>query len=264
MSKSGEVRGRDPNTGGEKGVKDDRQDLIPSHPIGELGRVYGYGAKKYTPDNWRKGYNWRWSAGALLRHFHAWNRGETLDPETGLHHLAHAMWHCVTLQEFERLGLGTDDRYCTQDKPSVWESLCSKLGEPEFTPEAKALMAQHPPGGDRRDRVYIAGPMRHHKLYNFPAFDAAAASLASRGYEPVSPADLDRDAGNDPAELPADHDWSSIPNDFDFAECRKRDMAAIETCDAIYMLPGWKKSKGACAEHAYSIWKGIEPMGAEK
>ncbi len=86
-----------------------------------LARVYGAGARKYEDRNWERGYKWSLSFGALMRHWDAHWRGEYLDscepgcPEgcvthTGLPHIAQTLWHCLALLEFERLGLGTDDR----------------------------------------------------------------------------------------------------------------------------------------------------------
>lgn len=105
-----EVRVVDPNTGGAKGVKDTRLDLIPPEALEEIAKVYGFGAKKYEENNYLKGYKWRYSFGAMLRHAFAWARGEDIDPETGLHHLAHCAWHCIALMTFQKNGLGTDDR----------------------------------------------------------------------------------------------------------------------------------------------------------
>lgn len=107
---SPEVRMTDPVTGGQKGVKLARFDLIPAWALEEIARVYGRGAQKYTDDNWRKGYPWRLSIGAMLRHISLWRQRNSLDAETRLHHLAHAAWHCLTLMTFECEGLGTDDR----------------------------------------------------------------------------------------------------------------------------------------------------------
>lgn len=99
----------DAKTGGAKGQKDERFDLLPIHPLEEVARVFGMGAKKYSDDNWRLGYSWRLSYGAMMRHIMAWARGESYDEESGFHHLAHANFHLFVLQEYERLGLGTDD-----------------------------------------------------------------------------------------------------------------------------------------------------------
>jgi hypothetical protein len=107
-------------------------------------------------------------------------------------------------------------------------------------------------------RTYIAGPMRSIKLYNFPAFDAAAKDLRANGIEVVSPAELDRnEAGFDPTKLPDDWDWSTLPEDFCLRHAAARDLAAILTCDAIHLLPGWQDSKGARAERAVAEWLGL-------
>lgn len=99
----------DPKTGGAKGSKEPQLGWGDPEALIELGRVYGYGAQKYDPTNYRKGYKWSLSANALLRHFLAWLGGESIDPESGKHHLAHAAWHCLTLITFEKRGLGNDD-----------------------------------------------------------------------------------------------------------------------------------------------------------
>jgi len=110
-------------------------------------------------------------------------------------------------------------------------------------------------------RVYIAGPMRGHYLYNFPAFDAAKDSLVDAGYDVVSPADLDRDSGFEPTLLPEDHDWNSWPNHFpSIKEIIMIDVKALLTCDAIYMLDGWFGSKGATGELAIAEWAGLGVM----
>lgn len=109
-----EVRHTDPKTGGQKGVKSERYDLIPFEALDEVARVYAFGATKYDDHNWRKGYPWSWSLGALGRHLSAIMRGEDRDPESGCLHAAHIAWHGLTLVVFVLLGLGTDDRAATK------------------------------------------------------------------------------------------------------------------------------------------------------
>lgn len=116
---SEEIRVTDPTTGGQKGQKLERFDLFPFDALEELARVYGIGAKKYADDNWLKGYRWRLSAGALLRHVARFMLGEDIDPETGCLHLAHAAWHCLTLIVFYKRRLGTDDRAVLQTRPEA-------------------------------------------------------------------------------------------------------------------------------------------------
>lgn len=103
------------STGGQKGQKPDRQDLISAPFLTQLGLVCGMGAEKYDDDNWRKGYSWRLSYGALLRHLQAFWKGEEDDPESGLPHLAHAAWHCMVLFTFSE-----NDAYVDfDDRPDV-------------------------------------------------------------------------------------------------------------------------------------------------
>lgn len=106
---SGEKRLTDPITGGQKGMKPERMELIPPEAMAEMARVYAHGAEKYAAFNWLKGYPWSWSVGALARHLNRYQAGERRDMDSGRHHLAHVMFHCATLMEFERLGRGTDD-----------------------------------------------------------------------------------------------------------------------------------------------------------
>lgn len=110
---SEEVRVVNEKTGGAKGSKDERFDLIPYEALAEIARVYGMGAKKYDPHNWRKGYDWGLSYAALMRHITAFWQGEDLDPESGLPHVAHAGWHCLTLLTFMKEHGDLDDRYTT-------------------------------------------------------------------------------------------------------------------------------------------------------
>ena len=84
--------------------------LIPGGPLNQIAMVLAHGAQKYGAYNWREGFHWGRLTSAALRHIHAWNDGEDLDPETGLSHLAHASCCLLFLLEHQAEGLGTDDR----------------------------------------------------------------------------------------------------------------------------------------------------------
>lgn len=105
-----EVRVVDPVTGGEKGSKPERFDLIPPDALEAIARVYGAGSAKYSDRNWERGYRYGLSFAALMRHAWAWWRGEDTDPESGESHMAHVVWHAITLATFRRRRIGTDDR----------------------------------------------------------------------------------------------------------------------------------------------------------
>jgi hypothetical protein len=103
-------------------------------------------------------------------------------------------------------------------------------------------------------RIYIAGPMRGYKHYNFPAFDAAAERLRRLGFEPVSPADADRALGFDPMALLDDHDWNTLPEGWDIRDVAKRCCDAVIGCDGLFLLSGWYDSRGAVAEKGLADW----------
>ncbi len=105
-----EIRVVDPKTGGEKGSKIERFGLIPPRELRSVAAVYGFGASKYSDRNWQKGYSWTLSYDALGRHINSFWSGEFLDPESGLPHLAHAIFHCLALMYFYNNKVGTDDR----------------------------------------------------------------------------------------------------------------------------------------------------------
>lgn len=85
--------------------------LLPFDGLTEVGKVLQFGAKKYAPDNWRGGFTWRRLISATLRHVFAFAKGEDVDPETGISHLAHAICCLLFLLEHQLHKLGTDDRY---------------------------------------------------------------------------------------------------------------------------------------------------------
>jgi len=81
-----------------------RYGLIPPLAMAEMVKVLTFGAEKYEPDNWKvvpdsltRYFD------AMERHIWAWKMGEDLDPESGIHHLAHAMCCLAFLYEHDVL-----------------------------------------------------------------------------------------------------------------------------------------------------------------
>lgn len=95
-------------------------------------------------------------------------------------------------------------------------------------------------------RAYVAGPMTSIQDLNFPLFAQVTAALRQRGIDAVSPAEICPDKGM------AWHD------------CMRRDIAALVTCDAIVMLPGWENSKGATLERHIAERLGMTICTAEQ
>jgi hypothetical protein len=130
------------STGGQKGTKLARFDLIPAGPLRELAEHYGRGARKYANHQWRQGYEWSKSIAALARHFNDFMAGKDYDVcendpsgcsfvdadgnpfegevtehgstcfnHTGSHHMAAVAWHSFLLLEFKDTHPAHDDRY---------------------------------------------------------------------------------------------------------------------------------------------------------
>jgi len=87
-----------------------RFDLVPIEAMEEVAKVYTVGAVKYEDRNWEKGMKWSRMYAAMERHAKAFWRGETYDPETGIHHMAHAAWNCLALIHYTMFKPEFDDR----------------------------------------------------------------------------------------------------------------------------------------------------------
>lgn len=80
-----------------------RVDLIPTQLTESVAKVLTFGAKKYSPNNW-KGFTKEQQdeiLGSLLRHILEYQKGNKIDSESGLHHLAHAACNIAFILYFE-------------------------------------------------------------------------------------------------------------------------------------------------------------------
>ena len=103
--------------------------------------------------------------------------------------------------------------------------------------DARPVVALAP---SRQGRVYIAGPMTGLPEFNFPAFNTAAARLASDGFTPVNPAD------------------HGLVDGAQWGDYLRYDLAQLVGCEAIYFLTGWSHSRGARLEHSLAQALGME------
>lgn len=108
-------------TGGSKGQKLERHDLIPVRPLRALARQYGRGATKYDERNWERGYPWSLSYAAAMRHLTAFWAGEDWDDDPFWendppHHLDAAMFHLMAMREFYNTRPEYDDRPSVRDR----------------------------------------------------------------------------------------------------------------------------------------------------
>lgn len=79
---------------------------------------------------------------------------------------------------------------------------------------------------------YISGPMSGLPEFNTPLFNRVAEEVRSEGYSAFNPAET---FGGDTS--------------FDYDDYLRTDTAYIARCRKILLLPGWRKSKGACYEY---------------
>lgn len=84
--------------------------LISRRAMEEEAKVMAFGATKYAAWNWAQGMSWMRVLSAAMRHLAAYADGETLDPETGLSHIAHARCCTAFLLDYEKHHPELDDR----------------------------------------------------------------------------------------------------------------------------------------------------------
>lgn len=84
--------------------------LIPLWTLEDEAKVWMYGKNKYAAWNWAKGMDWSVPLACALRHLSSWQRGEEIDSESGLPHLAHAMCNLRMLTLFSKTYKEGDDR----------------------------------------------------------------------------------------------------------------------------------------------------------
>jgi hypothetical protein len=88
--------------------------LMPWEAVEEINKVLEFGARKYAAHNWTQGEGFRYTRvlSSLFRHLFSWSRGEDLDPESGLSHLAHAGCNVIFLIYYNRY----KERYSNDDR----------------------------------------------------------------------------------------------------------------------------------------------------
>lgn len=89
-------------------------------------------------------------------------------------------------------------------------------------------------------KIYISGGITGCPGY-FENFHAAECLIRKLGATPINPAAVN----------------SVLPDDTDYEDYMKMDYVMLDMADAIYMMPGWKDSKGANREYGYALGKGL-------
>lgn len=88
-------------------------------------------------------------------------------------------------------------------------------------------------------RAYISGAVTGTDDYK-ERFAEAEKKLSEHGFEVVNPVKE--------LEKFVDDSWLDI---------MKRCLLLLDTCDRVYFMSGWSKSRGACMEFGYAVGKGM-------
>lgn len=69
--------------------------LVHFQSLEPMIEVLEFGAKKYEPDNWKKGFPKKEVLESMQRHLAKLFDGEEIDQESGLHHIGHIMCNAM-------------------------------------------------------------------------------------------------------------------------------------------------------------------------
>lgn len=99
-------------------------------------------------------------------------------------------------------------------------------------------------------RIYISGPITHADPYrqedNLRAFHVKSAELRALGRNVTNPAE------------------NGLPLDAHWQEHMRADIRDMMDCNAIHMLPGWRKSRGARLELLIALKLGFAVEGVRE
>ena len=105
-------------------------------------------------------------------------------------------------------------------------------------------------------KVYTAGKMTGLPSFGADEFRKAARVLRERGFEVVSPLEMDEAAGLCVDGLTGFEDLTD--QGFDIRSTLMADLEAVLfDVDAVVLLPGWQGSRGALAEYATAHAAGV-------
>lgn len=93
-------------------------------------------------------------------------------------------------------------------------------------------------------RIYVAGPMTGLPEFNYPAFHREAMRLRGLNYEVENPAE------------------NPVPPCGTWLGYMRMAVRQVSTVDAIALLPGWIKSRGARTEALLALCLGLKIVRA--
>ena len=105
----------------------------------------------------------------------------------------------------------------------------------------KRKMEEENTNEKQTERIYISGPITGTKDY-MQRFKKAEKELTEKGYSVINPAKVN-------AMLPQDATWE---------EYIKVSLTLLSICTGVYMMPGWRESRGAVLEFMQARRNGMQ------
>lgn len=105
----------------------------------------------------------------------------------------------------------------------------------------KRKMEEENTNEKQTERIYISGPITGTKDY-MQRFEKAEKELTEKGYSVINPAKIN-------AMLPQDATWE---------EYIKVSLTLLSICTGVYMMPGWRESRGAVLEFMQARRNGMQ------
>lgn len=110
--------------------------------------------------------------------------------------------------------------------------------------DIQALADEAERGYDIRPDFYIIGPMAGYEDLNRPAFDRAAMQLRNRNFVVLNPQNLKPHEHSGPCP----RSYATNPDGHSAACYLRTCIAAMLTCERVYVLKGWESSVGSRTE----------------
>jgi hypothetical protein len=105
----GGVEMKDPSRGLRFNKSKPRWSLVHFKSLEPMIRVLEFGAKKYAPENWKKGLIKKEILESMQRHLGALIDGEEVDSETGISHMGHIQCNAMFYNYMVDNNLGDED-----------------------------------------------------------------------------------------------------------------------------------------------------------
>lgn len=105
--------------------------MVDFDALEPMVRVLDYGARKYSPHNWKKGLPYTQVVDSLMRHIIAFVGGEDIDQESGLPHVGHISCNAMFLSHMAMFRPDMDDRLksCSPDFSESEKVCCGNWDE---------------------------------------------------------------------------------------------------------------------------------------